>query len=80
MLLQSCFLFPVLNRKNIFQKNSCVYYLLSQRFLYLMIVKLPKVGNNLLEEVNSRRNCIISKNTCFQQMRAEKKSREIFRR
>ena len=37
--------------KKIFN-NSCVYYLLSQKFLYLMTVKLPKMRNNLPEEMN----------------------------
>ena len=80
------FPFPVLNKKTnfFFKKNhiSCVYYLLSQRFLYLMTVKLPKVRNNLLEEMNPQRNCTVSKNTYFQQifMGAEKKIKEIFRR
>ena len=61
---------------------SCVYYLLSQRSLYLMAVKLPEVGNSLLEEMNWQRNCIVSKNTCFQQifLGAEKKSKEFFQR
>ena len=81
MLLQSYFLFPVLSRKPIFLKKkkiqiSCVYYLLSQRFLYLMMAKLPNVRNNLLEEMNPQRNCIVSKVTCFQEMEAEKKSKE----
>ena len=84
MLLQSYFLFPVLSRKPIFLKKkiqiSCVYYLLSQRFLYLMMAKLPNVRNNLLEEMNPQRNCIVSKVTCFQEMEAEKKSKEIFQR
>ena len=85
MLLQSYFPFPVLNRKLIFLKKfqiSSVYYLFSQRFLYLTTVKLPKVGNNLLEEMNPQRNCTVSKNTYFQQifMRAEKKIKEFFRR
>ena len=57
------FPFPLLNRKT--QKNkffiSCVYYLLSQRFLYLMTVKLSKVRNNLLEEMNPEWDCIVSK-------------------
>ena len=47
MLLQSYFPFLVLNRKTILSKKkknqiSCVYYLLTQRLLYLMTVKLPK--------------------------------------
>ena len=67
-----------------FQKKipiSCVYYLLSQRFFYLMTVKLRKVRNNLLKEMNPKWDCIISKNTCFQQifMGAEKESKEILR-
>ena len=55
MLLQSYFSFPVLNQENIFLKKnhiSCVYYLLSQRFLYLMTIKLPNVRNSLIEEMN----------------------------
>ena len=63
MLLQSYFPFPILNRKT--QENkifiSCVYYLLSPRFLYLMTVKLSKVRNNLLEEMNPEWDCIVSK-------------------
>ena len=83
MLLQSYFPFPILNRKT--QKNkifiSCVYYLLSPRFLYLMTVKLSKVRNNLLEEMNPEWDCIVSKNTFFQQifMGTEKKSKGIWK-
>ena len=76
MLLQSYFPFPVLSRKTIF------HCLLSQRLLYIiMTVKLPKVRNNLLEEINPKWDCIVSKNTFFQQilMGTEKKSKEIFR-
>ena len=86
ILLQSYFSFPVLNRKTFFyffKKSfhiSCVYYLLSQRFFYLMTVKLPKKRNNLLEEMNPKWDCIVSRNTCFQQIfiATEKKSKEIF--
>ena len=60
MLLQSYFPFPILNRKT--QENkiftSCVYYLLSPRFLYLMTVKLSKVRNNLLEEMNPKKHVL----------------------
>ena len=43
-----------------------------------MTVKLTKVRNNL-EEMNPQWDCIVSKNTCFQQnfKRTEKKSKEI---
>ena len=60
-----------------FFQISCVYYLFSQRFLYLITVKLLKVGNNLLQEMNPQCDCIFSKNTCFQQifMGAEKESK-----
>ena len=83
MLLQSYFPFLVLINL-FFQKKiciSCVYYLLSQRFFYLMTVKLRKVRNNLLKEMNPKWDCIISKNTCFQQifMGTEKESKEILR-
>ena len=83
MFLQMYFPFPALNRKLFSQKYfhiSCVYYLLSQRFLYLMTFKLPKLRNNLLEEMNPQWDCIVSKSTCFQQifMGTEKKSKEIF--
>ena len=83
MLLQSYFPFLVLIYL-FFQKKiriSCVYYLLSQRFFYLMTVKLRKVRNNLLKEMNPKWGCIISKNTCFQQifMGTEKESKEILR-
>ena len=81
MLLRLYFLFPVLNRKTIFSKFiSCVYYLLSQRFLYLMTVKLPKVRNNLLEEMNPEWDCIVSKTRAFKKFSWEqkKKSKEIF--
>ena len=57
--------------KLVFEKKfhiSCFYYLLSQRFLYLMTVKLPSVRNNLLEEMNTQWDCIVWKNTCFQQI------------
>ena len=45
-----------------------------------MTVILPNVRNNLLEEMNPQWDCIVSKNTCFQQisMGTEKKSKEIF--
>ena len=71
-----------LNRKTIFSKKKISNFLHSQRFLYLMAVKLPKVGNSLLEEMNWQRNYIVSKSTCFQQifMGAEKKSKEFFQR
>ena len=83
MLLQSYFPFPVLNRQTtFFQKSfhiSWIYYLLSQRFLYLMTVKLPKVRNNLFEEISRQWDCIVSKNTCFQRifMGIKKKSKEF---
>ena len=82
MLSQLYFPFPVLTRKTIFfQKKfqiSCVYYFLSQRVLYLMTVKLQKLGKNILEEINSQSQRIVSKNTCFQQILtgAEKKSKD----
>ena len=41
-----------------------------------MTVKLPKVRNNLLEQMNPEWDCIVSKNTCFQQMGTEKKSKK----
>ena len=41
-----------------------------------MTVKLPKVRNNLLEQMNPAWDCIVSKNTCFQQMGTEKKSKK----
>ena len=86
ILSQSYFSFPVLNRKTFFyffKKKihiSCVYYLLSQRFFHLMTAKLPKKRNNLLEEMNPEWDCIVSRNTCFQQIfiATEKKSKEIF--
>ena len=77
-------MFPVKYKKAISSnKNvhiSCAYYLLSQRFLYLMTLKLPKVRNNLLEEMNPQSDCIVSKNTCFQEiiMGTEKKSKQFF--
>ena len=64
LVITICLLFPVFNRKTIFSRNlhiSCVYYLLSQRFLYLMTVKLPKVRNNLPEEINPKWDYIVSK-------------------
>ena len=69
-------------QKNYFLKKKNSNFLHSQRFLYLMAVKLPKVGNSLLEEMNWQRNYIVSKSTCFQQilMGAEKKSKEFFQR
>ena len=72
---------PVLNRKTFFfKKVSCLYYVLSQRFLYLMTIHLPKMGNNLLEEINPQRDYIVLKNTCFQQifMRAQKRVNKFF--
>ena len=46
-----------------------------------MTVKFPKVGNNLLEEINPQRNCIVSKNTRFEQIfiGAVMKNKENFR-
>ena len=46
-----------------------------------MTVKLPKVRNNLLEEMSPEWDCIVSKDTCFYYifMETEKKSKEIFR-
>ena len=81
MLLQLYFPFPILNRKT--QKRffiSWVYYLHLQRFLYLMTVKLPKVRNNLLEEMNPEWDCIVSKTRAFKKFSWEqkKKSKEIF--
>ena len=63
-VIQSYFPFPLWNRKTIFSKKkkkhiSCVYYLLSKRFLGLMTVKLPKVRNNLLEEMNPEWDSIV---------------------
>ena len=80
MLLQPYLPFPVLNRKTIFSKKIqmyCVYYLLSQRFLYLMTIKLPKVRNNLLVEMNPQWDCIVSKNMCFQQIFMEKDTTKL---
>ena len=59
---------------------SYVYYLLSQRFLYLMNAQLPKVRNNLLEEMNPEWDCIVSKTRAFKKFSWEqkKKSKEIF--
>ena len=33
-----------------------------------MTVKLTKLGNNLLEEMNRQWDCIVSENTCFEQI------------
>ena len=84
MLFQSYFPCPVFKQKNCFYKKiihiSWISYLLSQRFLHLMTVILPIVRNNRVEEMNPQWDCIVSKNTCFQQisMGTEKKSKEIF--
>ena len=45
-----------------------------------MTVRLPKVKNNLLEEMHPQWDSIVLKNTCFQQifMGTKKKSKEIF--
>ena len=50
------------------------------KIFLLMTVKLPKVRNNLFDEMNPEGNCIVSKKTCFQQvfMETEKKSKETF--
>ena len=40
-----------------------------------MEVKLPKVGNNLLEEMNPERNCIVSKTCAFYKFSWEQKRR-----
>ena len=44
-----------------------------------MAVKLTKVENNLLEEINLQKKCIVSKYICFQQifMGAEKNSKGV---
>ena len=78
------FSFSCIKQRNyFFQKifySFCIYCLLSQRFLYLMMVKLTKVRNNLFEEINRQWDCIVSKNTCFQQILTgtKKKSKKNF--
>ena len=42
-----------------------------------MTVKLPKVGNNLFDEMNPEWNCIVSKKTCFQQVFSWKQKRRV---
>ena len=84
MLLQSYFPFLVKQTNYFFQKNfhiSCIYYLLSQRFLYLMTVKLTKVRHSLFMEMNRKWDRIVSKNTCFQRifMGAKKKRSIVFK-
>ena len=83
MLLQSNFLFPVLNRKTIFSKKFSyflrVLFAFAKSFV-LMTAKLPEVKNNLLED--PQWDCIVSKNTCFQQIFMKekiKKTKEILR-
>ena len=61
MLLQSHFPFAVLNRKTIFSKKNL--YFLRLLFAFTKIfefntVKLPKVKNNLSEEMNPEWDCI----------------------
>ena len=80
MMLQSYFLFPVLNRNT---KNIDIFRYLTcfQRSLYLITVKLLKVRNNLFDEMNPEwGECTVSKNTCFQQifMGTETMSKENF--
>ena len=61
-----------------FQKKfhvSCIYYLLSQRFLYFMTVKLPNVRNNLFEESNRQLDRIVSKTRAFNELFWEQKRR-----
>ena len=64
------FRFLYLNRKTISSKEFSYFLRLLFAFskIYLMTVKLPKVRNNLLEEMNHEWDCTVSKNTCFQQI------------
>ena len=62
--------------------GDCFYLLFAFTKIFVFnTVKLPKVRNNLLEEITAEWDCIVSKNTCFQQnfMGTEKKCKEIFR-
>ena len=55
---------------------SFIYYLLSQRFLYLMTVKLPEVRNNHFEEMNRQWNCIVSKHVLSTNFYGNKKEEQ----
>ena len=81
MLLQSYFLFPVLNRKTIFSKTYSYFLSLLFAFTYIFVFNDSKITkDNLFEEMNTKWDCIFSKNTCFQQifMGTEKKSKKVF--
>ena len=78
------FFVSCIKQKNYFFRITLIYFAFTICFhkdLYLMTVKLPNLRNNLLEEMNPKWDCIVSKNMCFPQifMATEKKSNEIFR-
>ena len=79
MLLQSYFPFLVLNRKTILskkkkKKSNLLRLLLAYAKTFVFNDgQITKVGNNLLEEIDPQWNCIVSKNTCFQQIFMEAK-------
>ena len=65
-----------------FEKNSYFLRLLfafTKIFVFNDGQKLTEVRNNFLEEMNPQWDCIVSKNTCFQQIfrGTEKKSKKI---
>ena len=85
MLLQSYFPFLVLNRKTILSKKKKKSNLLRLLLAYAKTFvfndgQITKVGNNLLEEMDPQWNCIVSKNTYFQQifMEAKRKVKKCF--
>ena len=77
-----CFFpFPLLNRKTTLSKKfhiSCVHYLLSQRFLYLIMHKLPKVRSNFFEESKRwtpNETALFQKTSAFNKLPWEQKRR-----
>ena len=82
MLLQSCFLFPVLNIKTIFSKIFSYFFRLLFAFTNIFVFNDDQIseGESFLEKMNHQCHCIVSKNTCFQQifMGTGKNSNEIF--
>ena len=83
MLLQLCFLFPVLNTKTIFSKMFSYIFRLLFAFTKIFVFndgQKPKVRSSFLEKMNLQCHCIVPENTCFQQifMGTGKKSKEIF--
>ena len=71
--LNYAFPFPALNRKTIFYFKKKKSYFLRLRSAFTKIFvfnngQITECYSNLLEEMNHKWDCIVSKNTCFQQI------------